>query len=181
MTIAPTSSTLLEPNILLADLAMLTFKVGEQAYGVPVMSVVRIIEMVTITHLPGMPDPIQGVINLRGKAVPIIDLRRRFGLPPRAYGLHTPIILVDTTGNGQTLGLVVDIVETVLEVAPEDLEATTAIIPAELMEQMAVQSAYLAGVAKVNRQIILILNVRALLNPTDQYQLNHIIEQDHSK
>lgn len=170
-----------EANGPIAGLALLTFKVEDQVYGVPVMSVVRIIEMVTITPLPGMPEPVQGVINLRGKAVPVMDLRQRFGLVRRAYDLHTPIILVDSTGQGQTLGLVVDSVENVLDVAPEDLEATGAILPVEIMEPVAAQSAYLAGVAKVERRIILILNVRALLTSSDQHQMNRVLSRDYAK
>ncbi len=158
-------------------LTLLTFKVGGQTYGLPVTSVVRIIEMVTITHLPGAPDSVQGIINLGGKAVPVMDLGQRFGLPGQAYGLHTPIILTDVVNDGRTaapVGLIVDTVEQVLEVPTKNLEITETIVPAKLVEQMTTQMAYLDMVAKVDRQMILVLNVQALLTPIEQTKLSQL-------
>ncbi len=152
-------------------LTLLTFEVAGQSYGVPVTNVVRIIEMVTITGLPNAPDVIQGIINLHGKAVPIMDLRRRFALPVQPYGLHTPIILVDI-GDEQIIGLVVDRVDLVLEVPAKDLEIVDVIVPLELLEQMATNAAYVAGVAKVDRQLILVIDVQVLLRPVEQAQLS---------
>jgi len=156
-------------------LTMLTFKVDDQRCGLPVSSVVRIIEMVTITTLPGAPDSIKGIINLHGKTVPVMDLRQRFGMIEQPYGLHTPIILVDINED-HVLGLVVDVVETVLDAPAKDLEMVEVIVPTELSTQMAVQAAYLAGVAKVDRQMILILNVTALLQPAEQSLLYEALE-----
>ena len=158
-----------------ATLALLVFKVDDQLYGLPVISVVRIIEMVTITPLPGAPEVIEGIINLHGKAVPIMDLRRSFNLPPCSYGLHTPIILVDLISHDYILGLIVDAVEDVLEVSVDDLELTETIVPTELATQMAARAAYLAGVAKVDWRLILVLNVQALLSPTVQGQLSRVL------
>jgi purine-binding chemotaxis protein CheW len=151
---------------------LLTFKVAGQVYGLPVAHVARIIEMVTMTHLPDAPDTIQGLINVQGKAVPVMDLRHRFGLSPLAYGLHTPIILADIGDNSRMLGLIVDAVEDVFEVPPTDLEMMDIFVPAEMVGQMAAQAGHLAGVAKVNRQMVLILNARALLNQTEQVKLS---------
>jgi purine-binding chemotaxis protein CheW len=153
------------------SLALLAFKVAGQAYGLPVASVVRIIEMVTITRLPGAPDIIQGIINLHGKVTPVMDLRQRFGLPGQTYGLHTPIILVDAGDGLHTLGLVVDAVDQVVEAGPDSLEMTETIVPVELAGSMAARAAHLAGIAKVQRQLILVLNVRALLTPVEQARL----------
>jgi purine-binding chemotaxis protein CheW len=152
-------------------LALLTFTVAEQTYGLPVYQVVRIIEMVTITQLPGVPDFIQGIINLGGKAVPVIDLRRRFGLPQQAYGLHTPIILAEMDGGRRIIGLIVDTVKQVLEIAGGEMEIAEAIVPPELVHSMTSDTAHLAGVAKVDRHIILVLNAPALLSPTDKIGL----------
>jgi purine-binding chemotaxis protein CheW len=152
-------------------LTLLVFKVNNQLYGLPVTSVVRIIEMVTITPLPGAPEVIEGIINFHGKAVPIIDLCRCFNLLPCSYGLHTPIILVDMINQDHILGLIVDMVEDVLEVSVDDLELMEMAVPAELGAQMAAQAAYLVGMAKVDQRFILVLNVQSLLNPTIQAQL----------
>lgn len=155
-------------------LTLLIFKITGQRYGLPITAVVRIIEMVTITRLPEAPEIIQGIINLHGKAVPVMNLHRRFGLAQPAYGLHTPIILADA-GYDYTLGLIVDEVELVLDVPSQQLELIEAIVPTELSLQMASRSAYLTGVAKVDRQMILILNVQALLQPVEQARLAQVL------
>ena len=152
---------------------LLTFEVAEQTYGLPVTEVVRIIEMVTITHLPDVPDTIQGIINLQGRAVPVMDLRQRFRLPHQPYGLHTPIILVNMEGD-RMLGLIVDAVEDVLEVVAKNMEMTDAIVPSELSSGVAP----LAGVAKVNRQMILILNAQGLLSQTEHRELSQALGTD---
>ncbi len=154
-----------------AMLDLLVFKVNEQLYGLPVTRIVRIIEMVTITHLPGSPETIEGIINLQGRIAPMMNLRRRFNLPFQPYGLHTPIILADLISSGHILGLVIDSVEYVLAVEADNLELTETIIPTPLVNQMDNRAAYLSGFAKVDRRIILILNVDALLTPAAQDQL----------
>ena len=154
------------------QLALLTFTVAGQIYGLPVKQVVRIIEMVTIIQLPGVPDLIQGVINFSGKVVPVIDMRRRFELSPQAYGLHTPIVLVEIDAGHGILGLIVDTVKQVLEVSGTDLEITEAVVPTEFANQMTFGAAHLAGVAKVDREMILVLNVPHLLSPDDKASLS---------
>lgn len=156
-------------------LALLIFKVDEQLYGLPVNNVTRIIEMVAITPLPGVPEVIEGIINLHGKVVPIMDLRRHFNLPACAYSLHTPIILVNLISHDYILGLIVDMVEDVLEVSGDDLELSETIVPPELVTQITDRAAYLAGVAKVNRRFIPVLNVQALLKPAVQGQLSQAL------
>lgn len=141
-------------------IALLTLKVAGQLYGVPVDKVIRIIEMVTITHLPEAPDTIQGFINLHGQPVPVMDLHRRFGLPRPAYGLHTPIVLVDAASDGSSprpLGLVVDSVQQVVEVPVRSREPAPTQQPAS----------YLLGVVKLERQMLLLLNIPALLRPVE--------------
>jgi purine-binding chemotaxis protein CheW len=104
-----------------------------------------------------------------------MDLRRRFNMPPCSYGLHTPIILVDLISQDHILGLIVDMVEDVLEVPVDALELTETMVPPELVTHMATQAAYLVGVAKVDRRLILVLNVQALLSSTVQGQLSHAL------
>lgn len=154
---------------------LLTFQVAGQRYGIPITDVFRIIEMVTITHLPEAPDSIRGIINMHGKAIPVMDLRFRFGLPPQPYGLHTPIILTDNiSGPGQLkIGLVVDVVDDVLYVSPQDMEIVDTILP---LEEATPHAPYLTGVAKVDRQMILVLDVQALLLPPEKSKLAQALE-----
>lgn len=159
------------PDYASLPLSIVTFCLGEQVYGLPVKEVVQIIEMVAFTRLPQAPFAVQGVINLRGKIVPVLDLRLRFDLPLKAYGLHTPIILVNL--KEQTLGLIVDGVEEVVQIAPADLEIAEAIIPFTLTNPQSgpSQPSCLVGVAKVERQLIPILKAEAILSLAEQSRL----------
>jgi purine-binding chemotaxis protein CheW len=152
-------------------LAILTFQLGGQMYGLPVNEVVQIIEMVAFTRLPQAPFAVQGIINLRGKIAPVIDLRLRFDLPLIPYGLHTPIILVKV--KEQNLGLIVDWVEEVAQIAPADLEIAEAIIPFTSTNPQSSpgQPSCLVGVAKVERRLIPILKAEAILSLAEQSRL----------
>jgi purine-binding chemotaxis protein CheW len=154
---------------------LLAFRVGEQTYGLPVTAVVRIIEMVTITRLPKGIGPIRGVINMQGKAVPVMDLRHRFGLPAQAYGLHTPIVLVEIGGEGRLLGLIVDVVEDVFHVPYDGIGSPEIFAPPELAGPMATQASLLSGAATLNGRMILVFNVRALLTLLEQNQLSEAL------
>lgn len=105
----------------------LTFRMGEETYGVEVIKVREIIRMQLITPVPQMPPYIKGVINLRGKIIPILDLRLRFGLPEAAPTEATCIVVVQgdqaDVAHSQT-GLIVDGVDEVLNISANDIENT---------------------------------------------------------
>jgi len=158
--------------------AILTFEVGEQVYGLPVTDVTRIIEMVTIIRLPEVPEIIRGIINLQGKVVPVVDLRHCFDLSPKPYGLHTPIVLVELEGDARKLGLIVDTVQDVVEVPLENFEMIETVMPADLAAAITGRAGHLAGIAKIDRQILLILNVRALLSGAEQAALTQALDSN---
>ncbi|HSH04362.1 MAG TPA: chemotaxis protein CheW [Anaerolineae bacterium] len=151
--------------------AILTFQLAQQKYGIPVHHIRQIIEMVTITHLPQLPPAIQGVINYRGTLVPVLDLRLRFQQPYQQYGLHTPIILVEQ--NNHILGLVVDLVETVLEIDPEDCIATELVLTSINNDILANQ--YVTEIAKVNRDLLPIIAINKLLSAQESAQLSQTL------
>ena len=95
---------------------VLTFRLADQLFGLPVTTVLQIVEMVAITRLPQLPEGIQGAINVHGRIVPVLDLRLRFGLDCIPYHLHTPIVLTEL--NDRMLALVVDSVEEIVEMPP---------------------------------------------------------------
>lgn len=159
-------------------LPVLTFAVADQSCCFPVEQVVRIIEMVTITRLPAAPDSIQGVINLHGRPVPVIDLRGRLGLPRQAYGLSTPIILVEINNAGQLVGIVVDVVEDVLRIVREDKAAHGATMFDELASEGDQPVAWLKGIGTVEGRMMLILDARALLSHQEQQQLHQISDRN---
>ena len=101
------------------------FRLAEQEYALPLERVGEVLRMVAITPLPEAPAWLAGVINLRGRVIPVIDLRLRLGLPPRALGLNTPIIVVEH--GGRQMGLIADAAVEVLE-RPAEPDA----VPAEL-------------------------------------------------
>ena len=103
----------------------LTFALGRESYGLPVLQVREIIRLCPITPVPRMPDYMKGVINLRGKVIPILDLRARFQLPPGEYSERTCIIVVQMSeppGAGALMGAIVDTVEEVVNLTEGNLE-----------------------------------------------------------
>jgi purine-binding chemotaxis protein CheW len=103
----------------------LTFVLGAESYGIPVLKVREIISLLRITPVPQMPEYVKGVINLRGKVIPVIDLRVKFQLPDPAFTDNTCIVVVQMQlGHAETkqIGLIVDAVEEVANIAQTDIE-----------------------------------------------------------
>ena len=137
--------------------AVLTFRTNDQVYALPITAVRQLIEMVAITPVPEASPTIQGVINVHGEIVPVMDLRLRLGLPFKAYQLHTPIILLQV--NGRSLALVVDEVETVIDVNPADLQTDETVFEYSANPQ----ASYFSSFAKVNKQLIIIIDADRLI------------------
>jgi purine-binding chemotaxis protein CheW len=102
----------------------LTFMLGREEYGLPVLKVREIIKVMDITHVPQVPAHVLGVINLRGKVIPVIDLRRKFGFDDQAHTERTCIIVAEVTLTATALmmGVVVDAVSEVVTVAPSEID-----------------------------------------------------------
>jgi len=102
----------------------LTFSLGTEEYGIVITKVREIIGILEITAVPHTPDFIKGVINLRGRVIPIVELRMRFGMESKAYDDRTCIIVVDVPGPNGTVqvGMLVDSVSEVMNIAPQDIE-----------------------------------------------------------
>lgn len=104
----------------------LTFMLGREEYGLPVLKVREIIKVMDITHVPQVPAHVLGVINLRGKIIPVIDLRRKFGFSEHDHTERTCIIVAEVTLTAATvmMGVVVDAVSEVVTVAPSEIDDT---------------------------------------------------------
>jgi len=104
----------------------LTFTLDEEEYGIGIIKIKEIIGMMAITSVPQTPEFVKGVINLRGKVIPVVDLRLRFGLNAIDYTERTCIIVVEIEGKSGkvTIGVVVDAVSEVLNIKGEDIEDT---------------------------------------------------------
>lgn len=99
----------------------LTFQVAAEEYGIEILKVREIIGMLPITPVPGSPPVMQGVVNLRGKVIPVLSMRSRFGLPPGEPHPHNVVIVVDA-GDGTQIGLAVDRVREVAKFSEADTE-----------------------------------------------------------
>src|SRR5574344_3063666 len=106
------------------DQKLLTFSLGEEGYGVSILKVKEIIGMMDITPVPKTPEFIKGVINLRGKIIPVMDLRLKFGMQEKEYNERTCIIVVEINlnGNERLLGVVVDMVSEVVTMNSDQIE-----------------------------------------------------------
>ncbi len=132
----------------------LTFMTGGEEYGLPVLKVREIIKMMNITVVPQVPVSVRGVINLRGKIIPVTDLRLKFGFPPQEATDQTCIIVVEVAaGAGTTMmGLLVDGVSEVLNIQAQDIEET----PTFGDE---VRTDYMRSVAKVKGTVKILLDI----------------------
>jgi purine-binding chemotaxis protein CheW len=137
----------------------LTFALGGEFYGISVLKVREIIKLVAITVVPRMPNDIKGVINLRGKIIPVVDLRTKFGLALTNDTEQTCIVVVQVGSAGPSklqLGLIVDAVEEVANFAAGDIEETPDF-------GTSVDTAYILGMAKVKGKVKTLLDIDRLL------------------
>ncbi len=134
----------------------LTFGLADEEYGLAVLKVREIIKLVDITLVPQMPPYVKGVINLRGKVIPVIDLRLRFGLPSEMTP-RTCIVVVDVRMNGTTLlmGMLVDAVSEVVSIAVEQIEPTPSFADS-------VETTAMSGIAKVKGKVKILLDLDRL-------------------
>jgi purine-binding chemotaxis protein CheW len=148
-----------------ADGKFLTFFLAGQEYGIEILSVHEIIGMMPITSVPGTPDHICGIINLRGKIIPIVDLRRKFGMESKAQTSETCIIVVHV--QGVEVGTVVDRVSEVLSIASEDIEP-----PPSFGRD--VNTDYILGIGKSQSKVKILLNIDRVISADQIVQLQKI-------
>jgi len=132
----------------------LTFRLGSEEYGLEIMKVREIIGLMGITEVPRTPQHIRGVINLRGRIIPVLDLRTRFGMEAIEDSEETCIIVVETSSSAgaTTMGILVDTVCEVMDIGAEDLE------PAPMFGQD-VDSRFILGMAKSEHGVKILLNI----------------------
>ena len=137
----------------------ITFILGRESYGIPALKVREIIRLVPITAVPQMPGHIKGVINLRGKIIPVVDLRAKFGLADTQDTERTCIIVVQVSGAATAklfIGLIVDAVEEVANITTDDVEDTPDF-------GTCVDTSYILGMAKIKGTLKTLLDIDRLL------------------
>lgn len=143
---------------------LVIFRLAREEYGLSINQVKEINRLTTITKLPQAPSFVEGIINLRGTVIPVIDLRKRFSLPQEAYGEDSRIIIVET--KGQTVGIIVDAVTEVLRLSEEDITPPP---PAFILD-----ARYIRGVGKVGERLIILLDIDEILTAQEQIALRDL-------
>ncbi len=133
----------------------LTFNLGEQEYGIEIRNVTEIIGIQKITDLPETSDYVKGVINLRGKVIPVVDVRLRFGMVEREYDERTCIVVVNIQDT--SVGLVVDTVSEVINIPDSQIE------PAPKVNQKRPGQQFVFGLGKVEGEVKILLDTQKLL------------------
>ncbi len=146
----------------------LTFMLGGDLYAIGILVIKEIIEYGQLTEVPRMPQSIRGVINLRGAVVPVIDLGARFGKQPAVVGKRTCIVIIEVAGGEegetQTIGVMVDAVNEVLDIPPGEIE------PAPNFGAQ-IRADFIQGMGKVNGKFVILLNADRVLSVDEMAQL----------
>lgn len=140
-------------------LQLVSFNIGDEEFGVDILQVQEINRMLEVTRVPNAPEYVDGVINLRGKVIPIIDLRRRFGMPRKEHTKHTRIVVVEL--GGKVIGFVVDGVREVLRIPRSITEPPPSIAGSEHDE-------YITGVGKLDDRLLILLDLEKALNTSGE-------------
>ena len=146
---------------------LVVFDLADEGYGVDISSVREIIRMQEITKVPKAPDFVEGVINLRGRVIPVVVLRKRFGFTVTEWTKDTRIVVVDI--GKQDIGVVVDAVTEVLRLAATSVEPPSSVITT-------VDSEYLLGIAKLESRLIILLDLEQALSTMEHGSITNKFE-----
>jgi len=154
-----------ESQLLDAEEQLVIFELANEVYGVDIGRVQEIIRMTSITRLPRAPEFVEGVINLRGKVIPVVDLNKRFGLAQGERTKASRIVVVDVSDH--TIGMVVDAVSEVLRVPANAIEPPSPVVTT-------IESDYIRGIAKVENRLIILLDLDKVLSWEEKKKLRDV-------
>jgi purine-binding chemotaxis protein CheW len=146
-------------------LQLVSFSIGSEEFGVDILRVQEINRMIEVTRVPNAPEYVDGVINLRGKVIPIVNIRRRFGLDRKERDKNTRIVVVELAG--QVVGFLVDGVKEVLRIPRSITEP-----PPTLLGM--VKSEYITAVGKLDDRLLILLDLEKVLSSTEQQALQTV-------
>lgn len=149
------------------DMHIVGFRVGRETFGVPISLVHEIVRVPEITAVPDAPDCIEGVINLRGKIVSVVDLRKRFGEKEVSSSKKNRILVVEV--EGRLVGLVVDSASEVLKIPPSEIDA-----PPNVFEQGELN--YVTGVGKLHGRLVILVDLTKVLQRGELKRLGELAE-----
>lgn len=154
-----------ENNGVTGERQVVLFDLNKEAYGVDISQVREIIRMQEITRVPRAPEFVEGVINLRGKVNPVVDLRARFSMPSTERTDEHGIVVVDV--DGQDIGMVVDAVTEVSRTPSDSIEPPSSVITTD-------DSEYLTGIVKTDDKLIILLDIAKVISESEASALEEI-------
>ena len=143
-------------------LQLVGFQLGDEEYGIDILKVQEINRVTEITKIPQSPEFVEGVINLRGNVIPIIDLRKRFHMPEREHDRQTRIVVGEI--EGRTVGFIVDAVSEVIRLPANSVEPPPKIVADQQVE-------YIKGVGKLDDRLLMLLDIDKILTGSDKDKL----------
>lgn len=149
------------------DLQIVGFRVGNETFGVPIQSVHEIVRMMDITSVPDAPVYIEGVINLRGKIIPVVDLRKRFGETEIKASKKNRILVAEI--GTKMVGLVVDAASEVLKLPPSDIDP-----PPNVFEDGELN--YVTGVGKLNGRLVILVELSKIMQRGELRRLSDLVD-----
>jgi purine-binding chemotaxis protein CheW len=149
------------------ELQIVGFRIGNETYGVRIGSVREIVRVPEITSVPSAPDLVEGVINLRGKIIPVMDLRKRFGSAAPQPDKKNRILVVEL--ENKLVGLIVSAASEVLKIPPSEIES-----PGSVFAEG--ESNYVTGVGKLKGRLIILLDIARLLRQSEYRKLEEAVE-----
>ena len=149
------------------DLHIVGFRIGNETYGIRIGAVREIVRVPEITSVPSAPDLIEGVINLRGKIIPVMDLRKRFGLTEIISDKKNRILVVEL--ENKLIGLIVNAASEVLKIPPSEVDS-----PGSVFAEG--ESSYVTGVGKLKGRLIILLDIAKLLQRPEYKRLEEAAE-----
>jgi purine-binding chemotaxis protein CheW len=149
------------------ELQIVGFRVGQQSFGVPISVIHEIVRVPEITAVPDSPDFVEGVINLRGKIVPVVDLRKRFGEKTITCNRKNRILVSES--EGKLVGLIVDAASEVLKISESEIDP-----PPQVLEQRELN--YVTGLGKLDGRLIILIDLNKTLRRGELRRLDEVAE-----
>jgi purine-binding chemotaxis protein CheW len=151
----------------------LTFKLANEVFALDIGKVREVLDFTAVTGIPGTPDFMRGVINLRGSVVPVVDMRLKFGMPATCQGVNTCIIIVEITVDGETtvVGAMADAVQEVLDLDTDRIEP-----PPRIGTRLNIN--FIRGMGKYDDQFIIILDIDKIFSLSELTAVMDMEEED---
>ncbi len=148
---------------------LVVFSIADEVYAVDIHQVKEIIRVPEITRVPRTPEFVEGVVNLRGSVIPVIDLRKRLGFEAGEAGRDQRIVVMEM--GEQTVGMIVDSVSEVLQVAVEDIEPPSPYV-------LSIDSQYIVGIAKLEERLVILLDADRVLSAEEREAMAQIAGEE---